>query len=235
MANAAVNGWKERLRIPTYRIGEAASYARVSPQTVSAWHRKDVPSSRAVLSERGNSGSLSFLQLIEMAVVAQMRDAGVKLPEIRAAREDMIRETGLDFPFARLKFKHDGADIFRDVEGDLGQVLTDRLLAHNHGGQYVWADFIQNTLSTFNYDDDGIAVSWRVAGADKEIEIDPRLSFGSPQIHGVKTGIIKSRFVVGEEVDEIAEDFDIECRHVVEALIFEGLEGANPRISKWIN
>ncbi|AKO98434.1 hypothetical protein MALG_03290 [Marinovum algicola DG 898] len=227
--------WKNRLTIPTYRIGEAACYARISPQTVSAWHKSRGKDARSTLSEKEPNRALSFLQLIEMAVVADMRRAGVKLKEIREAREDMIRETGLAYPFAQLKFKTDGADIFREVEGPLGDVLTDRLLAHNHGGQYFWTAFIQRKLEAINYDDDGTAISWKVAGSDKEVEINPKLSFGAPQVGGVKTSLIKTRFAIGEEVDEIASDYGLEEGQVIEALLFERIFPEDRRLSRWIN
>jgi len=94
---------------------------------------------------------------------------------------------------------------------------------------------LSSRFKQFNYDADGSVDRWKVAGADKDIEIDPRLAFGAPQIDGVKTSLIKGRFVIGEEVDEIAEDYAIDEGQVVEALLFEGLERSDPRISRWIN
>ncbi len=227
--------WKDRLIIPSYRIGEAASYAKISPQTVAAWHKKKGAKSSSVLSSRKAKEGLSFLQLIEVAVVAEMRKLGVKLPEIERARKYFKETTGLDYPFAQLRFKTDGADVLSDIEGAVGRVLTDKVLAANHQGQYIWTEMLSSRFKEFNYDDEGAVIAWKVAGEDKQIEIDPRLAFGAPQIRGVKTSIIKSRWASGEEVDEIAEDFSLSELQVVDALLFEGMEGSDPRIARWLN
>lgn len=225
--------WKRRLAIPAYRVGEAAAYAHVSPQTVAAWHKKKTKA--PVLSERKEREGLSFLQLIELAVVADMRKLGVKLTEIDRARKYFKETTGLEYPFAQLRFKTDGADVFSEIEGPLGSIVEDKLLAGNHQGQYTWKEMLQAKLHEFNYDDQGSVVAWNVAGVNKDIVIDPQLAFGAPQIHGVKTALIKSRWESGEEADEIAEDFGLAPQHVIEALLFEGLEPGDPRLARWMN
>lgn len=235
MSLASQEFWKQRLTIPAYRIGEAASYARISPQTVAAWHRHRYANAHAPLSEKEDREGLSFLQLIELAVVAEMRRLGVKLAEIARARDYLKRKTGLDYPFAMLKFKTDGADILHDVEISLGKTVTDKLLASNHSGQYVWTEMLKNRFREFDYGESDAVMRWKVAGPEKDISIDPKLAFGAPQVSGVRTTAIKSRWTSGEEADEIAEDFGISVHQVVEALIFEGMESSGPRISKWIN
>lgn len=225
--------WKKRLGIPAYRVGEAASYACLSPQTVAAWHKKKTKP--PVLSERSERQGLSFLQLIELAVVSEMRKLGVKLSEIDHARRYFKETTGLDHPFAQLKFKTDGADIFSDIAGPLGTVIEGKLIAANHGGQFVWREMLSSRFKEFNYDDDGSVIAWKVAGIDKDISIDPKLAFGAPQICGIRTALLKSRWMSGEEVDEIAEDFSLTTQQVMEALLFEGLEPGEPRLARWMN
>ena len=53
--------WRRRVYLPTYQIGEAAKYAHVSKQTVTAWHRDDDRAS-LTLSHRGDGDALSYLQ-----------------------------------------------------------------------------------------------------------------------------------------------------------------------------
>jgi DNA-binding transcriptional MerR regulator len=80
--------WRRGLTLPSYQIGEAARYAGISPQTVTAWHGGD----KATLTTKDQRAALSYLQLIEVAVVAAFRKAGVTLKEIRAAREYVAKE-----------------------------------------------------------------------------------------------------------------------------------------------
>src|SRR5215472_14105133 len=75
--------WRRRLFLPAYQIAEAANYAQISPQTVVTWHKIEA----ALLRERDKRAALNYMQLIEVAVVAAFRKAGVSLKRIRAARE----------------------------------------------------------------------------------------------------------------------------------------------------
>ena len=79
--------WKSRLFVPNYRIREAARYAHISPQTVASWHGTPGANRRGTLSSKERGAALSYLQLIEVAVVASFRKAGVSVKKIKAARE----------------------------------------------------------------------------------------------------------------------------------------------------
>ena len=110
MIQANAEPWKRRLYIPNYQVREAARYAQISPQTVTAWHKR-------ILSEKEKRAELSYLQLIEMAVVAAARKAGMKLKDIEAAREYASTKLRSEFPFAEYEFKTDGKHLlFDDME-----------------------------------------------------------------------------------------------------------------------
>ena len=235
MGTAHSDFWRSRLTIPAYRVGEAASYVRTSPQTVAAWHRRSHAARSAVVSDKEKGEGLSFLQLIEVAVVAEMRRVGVKLGEIARARDYFIKTTGLIYPFAQLKFKTDGADVLRDDDSPVTDGAVERMISANHNGQYIWTGVLSVRLTEFNYDESGSVETWHVAGNEKPIVIDPRVAFGAPQIKGVRTRTIKAQWVSGLEVDEVADDYSIGEVDVIEALLFEGIVRENPRIAKWIN
>ncbi len=235
MGSVHTDFWRSRLTIPAYRVGEAASYVKISPQTVAAWHRRSDTVGSQIVSEKDKGDGLSFLQLIEVAVVAEMRRIGVKIREIALAREYFVRTTQLSHPFAQLKFKTDGADIFKDIDGLFVDSSADKMISANHNGQYIWAGALSVRLTEFNYDDSGSVTTWHVAGSQKPIIIDPRVAFGAPQVKGVRTRIIWNRWISGLEIGDLADDFSIEEGEVIDALLFEGIERENPRIVKWIN
>lgn len=235
MGTAHTDFWRSRLTTPAYRVGEAASYVRTSPQTVASWHRRSHGARSAVVSDKEKREGLSFLQLIEVAVVAEMRRVGVKLGEIARAREYFIMTTGLIYPFAQLKFKTDGADVLRDDDSPISDVAVEKMISANRNGQYIWTGVLSVRLKEFNYDEAGSVRTWHVAGYEKPVVIDPRVAFGAPQVKGVRTRAIKAKWVGGLEVDEIADDYAILAVDVVEALFFEGIFRENPRLAKWIN
>lgn len=102
--------WRRRLFLPAYQIAEAADYAQVAPQTVIAWHKIEA----ALLRERDKRAALSYMQLIEVAVVAAFRKAGVQMKHIRAARAYAAQQLKSEYPFAEYRFKENGKRLFLD-------------------------------------------------------------------------------------------------------------------------
>jgi len=216
VANTGTEGWRTRLNIPAYQVGEAARYAQVSAQTVLAWHKSN---DRRVLSEKQDRERLSYLQLIELAVVAAFRNAKIPLPGIRAARDYMMHELKSKHPFAEFSFKRHGKSLFTEFEDAGGK----KLLKVTQAGQLTWQEIVGPVLQEFEYEREGVAIRWHVAGPSSPIIIDPRLSFGAPTVNGVPTWILKGRFDAGENDSAIAEDFGIDVPSVREALRFEGV------------
>ncbi len=85
--------WRNCLRIPAYRVSDAARYAGVSTQTVSYW-QKLRRGGAPVLTKRLEGTALSYLQLIEVGVVSAMRRSGVKLRIIEATRKYLSENMG---------------------------------------------------------------------------------------------------------------------------------------------
>jgi uncharacterized protein (DUF433 family)/DNA-binding transcriptional MerR regulator len=225
--------WRTRLELPAYRVGEAASYAKISPQTIASWE-KTYNHKPSVVSRRSKREGLSFLQLIEVAIVAAMRKEGVKIDRIRSARDYFSKTLDSAYPFAQARFKTDGVDILLDFEGPDSGVLKDRLLVANANGQLIWTEVLQRTLKEFNYDPNGGVIAWLVNGVNSEIVIDPKISFGSPTIHGIMTRAIKNEWALGQAVDAIADDFEIQPSQVIEALEFEGMNVEEEK-SRWLH
>ena len=224
--NRDAEPWRKRLHIPAYQVGEAARYAQISAQTVVAWHKI----AQRVLSEKRHGERLSYLQLIELAVVAAFRKAKFSLSEIRAAREYVQVSLNSTHPFAEYKFKRYGKSLFTEFEEEGG---VRRLLKANQAGQLAWKEIVGPVLEEFEYEHEGVAIRWHLAGPSSPIIIAPRVSFGSPAVKGTPTWIIKGRFDAGESDKEIAEDFNLGVSAVREALKFEGVLPGQQK--KWIH
>ena len=214
--------WRSRLFIPNYKIRDAARYAHLSSQTVANWHTRPGSNKKATLSTKATGAALSYLQLIEVAVVASFRKTGLSLKKIKSAREYLGTQLQAEYPFAEYRFKTDGKELWMDyaqIEA-LGGDKT--LLSASQNGQLAWTDII-GKLQEFEYEDDGLAIKWHVAGIERDIVIDPRIQFGAPAIDGVPTWVFKGRWDAGEHLDEIADDFGVPNSAVTQALQFEGV------------
>jgi uncharacterized protein (DUF433 family) len=208
--------WRRRMYLPNYQIGEAAAYAQIAPQTVASWHNLDM----ALLSQREKRAALSYMQLIEVAVVAGFRKMGVPLKNIRATRDYAKSVLRSEYPFAEFQFKKEAKHLFLDST-ELGDVKPGVVVQTDQGGQLAWENVI-GRLEEFDYEnDDGRVLRWHVAGRSSPIIIDPRISFGAPAIKGTPTWIIRGRWDAGESDSDIADDFGISPTEVREALKFE--------------
>lgn len=221
--------WRSRLYVPNFRIREAARYAHLSSQTVANWHGKPGQNRKPTLSVKEKGAALSYLQLIEVAVVASFRKSGVTLAKIKVAREYLSKQMQAEFPFAEYRFKTDGKELWMDYaqfEADSGD---NTLLVASKRGQLAWGDII-GRLQEFDYENDGgLAIRWHVAGRDENVIIDPKIQFGAPSVEGVATWAFRGRWDAGEEIDDIADDFGVSNLDVLAALRFEGVDAAGGR------
>ena len=212
--------WKRRLLLPAYQLKEAAIYTRTHVNTASYWLRSTHP----VVPGAQPRAALSYFQLIELAVVAAMRTAGVTLQKIRGARDYAATNLGFEFPFATLAFKTDGQSVLLDFES-FDQSTKGKFIVADKHGQYAWKEVIGERLTEFEYDShSAIAIRWHLAGRESSILIDPQISFGAPTIQGIPTWAIRGRWEAGEEKKDIAEDFGLKPADVRSALHFEGVE-----------
>jgi uncharacterized protein (DUF433 family) len=209
--------WRRRLYLPSYQIGEAASYAKISAQTVVAWHKFE----RALLSQREKRAALSYMQLIEVAVVAAFRKSKVPLKRIQAARDYAKRVLRSEYPFAEYRFKEEAKHLWLD-SGQIPDLHEGTVIQADQEGQLAWEEVI-GRLQEFEYEHEGIVLKWHVAGLSSPIIIDPRISFGAPTVKGTPTWVIKGRWDAGESDSDIADDFGIQRDEVREALKFEGV------------
>ncbi len=192
-SSSRADPWRRRLYLPNYQVAEAARYADVSPRTVVDWHKDG---ERKTLSAREKRASLSYLQLIEVAVVATFRKAGVPLKRIKAAREFVAKQLESEYPFAEYSFKTDGKSLFMDYAQVDGAKGRGKLLRPDRSGQLAW-DIIIGRLSEFDYERKGIVVRWHLVGPKSAIIIDPRVAFGAPTVRGTPTWVVKGRWDAG--------------------------------------
>lgn len=225
--------WRDRIRLPAYKVSEAARYAQVAYQTVSYWQKLRRGGS-PVLTPREKGAALSYLQLIEVGVVAAMRRSGVKLGTIDATRQYLAEQMGAEFPFTEFRFKTDGKELLMSMKQIDAAAPADVLINPGAGGQLAWNRILESLLAEFEYDFAGDIVRlWKVAGKDQPIRIDPAVAFGAPHVGGIATWVVKDRWAGGENVADIAEDFALDRCHVVAALKFEAVNVDIDRPPLW--
>ncbi len=218
-----------RLTLPAYSVALTSRLTGNHRTTINGWYRgyRTASGNRSprVLGQREKGVRLSYLQLIEVAMVATMRGVGVSLERLRIAHRVLSEKFGKEYPFAELRLKTDGAHIMKDMEKEEGSWVDCLLVASQHA-QIAWADPIRERIREFNYDEIlRIATRWYPRGISGPVIIDPLISFGAPitRIGSIPTAVIGGRFMAKEDVGDIASDFGIPAEMVWGALEFEGI------------
>lgn len=209
---------------PTYTAAETARYTGISPHSVARWRSgytyrtQRGPKRSGPLTGGVSAGFLSFNELLEVAVVAAARTAGVPMKAVRRAIDAAREVYGVDRPLLLTRFMHDGRELFtRELEAE----GVSRYVNLSRYGQVAW-EHIRDVLSDLDYES-GIAVRWWPEGRNAPIVIDPRVSFGRPYVvhKGVSTDAIRGRFLAGESIELIVDDFDLTKEEAEAALRFE--------------
>jgi uncharacterized protein (DUF433 family) len=211
-----VESWRIR---PTYSISQAAKIAGTHPINVRRWlygsnyvHTKMKP----VLGEREEVPVLSFIELAEIIVVSRFRQRHVKLGTLRDAHEYAKRLLRIEYPFAHMILKTDGANVLANFEEEHPKAS---LMALNKRGQLTLPQEVIQALELFEYEAE-FAARWFPAGKHVPIVIDPRYSAGQPSIpdRRLPINILYNRWKAGETIRYIAYDYALPKNVVEEAL-----------------
>ncbi len=216
--------WMRRLWLAAYRPKDVAHYAGLrSSRTIARWEQMTSRYGPATPA-REHDHLLSYMEMIEIAFVSTFRKAGVSLQRIRKAREYAEREWDKRFPFAHLKFKTDGHHVFLDLEKERHDRNTSQIVVASEYGQVAWTNLVVERFSQFTYEHE-LALIWRPQKDESpRVLIDPRISFGRPNIRGVPVEALRDRYLAGETPVEIADDFELELREVEQGIEFTGVE-----------
>lgn len=218
--------WFRRLYLPAYRLSDAARYAGTSAQTLSNWHHRELPRyGFPALPGREQGKPLSYLELIEIAVVATFRKFNVPLSSIATTRHYMAQTFNSEFPFAEYRFKTDGFHLLMNLSEAEPDLETQDLIVGDAGGQIGWNVMMEDRLLQFDYDlRYELALKWFVAGQGSPVVIDPRIAYGAPMVKGIPTWVLKGRWDAGESISDIKEDFGLDEEEIAHGLRFEEID-----------
>lgn len=209
--------------LPAYSIAEAAHYLSVPPATVRYWATGQGPYSALIEIPQSKPALLSFLNLVELHVLAAIRRKhAVPMPKVRLAidylRDSTRNRDDKRHPLINNKLQTDGLDLFIERYGELVNISRD--------GQLAMREVIQAALSRIERDSHGIPIKLypftrsSIDSAPAMVVIDPALSAGRPVIAGtgLATEVIAERYKAGESVIELAKDYERTDAEIEEAI-----------------
>ena len=221
-ASATIDASDARLSRAIFTLRETAGYLSVPKSTIHDWARPGA-GQRALITvfpRTGAQATVPFIGFAEAHVLSAFRRAGVPLQRIRPAVDALSRTIGLDHALASKQLYTDGAEVLYDyaTERDEGELLE---LVVVRTGQHQFSEVVRDYLKRISYGSDGWASRVRLPSYKRaEVVVDPRIAFGLPLvIHGgARVEDLVDRFVAGDSVADIADDFGVPPEEVEDVI-----------------
>lgn len=192
-----------------YDVPEAARLVRVDPETAARWvsmWKEQPPLVRLV-----RPGQLTFLDLISLHVVAELRRRHVPRDQIAGGIQHLVDRLGTRHPLAHRDLATAGASFFARL---------DEWVDAGKGGQGAFEDVVLPLLRPIEYGTEGLAERWR---PHRAVLIHPAVQAGTPCVEDSRTptSLLRALFVQGETAEDLAEDYSLTVGHVEDALDYE--------------
>ncbi len=207
---------------PAYSFAEAAHYLRLPVETLRYWSLGRAGTAPVFRLDGTDREHLSFWNVVEGHVLSGIcRRHGVKLPAVRRALCYVQEHLGIDRPLIHQSFKTDGRSLFVEKYS--------QLIDASRQGQIVMDDLLLARLTRIEWDELGLPIrlypftrspEGQCSGADqpKLVMMNPRVSFGRPNVAGVPTSVIWSRYRAGDSTAHLARDYGLTSEQIEEAI-----------------
>jgi len=202
--------------VATYDFAEVAHYLRLPVSTVRAWVLGQDEFRPIIKPASDSSPALSFINLVEIHVLAAIRrQHRVSMPKVRLALQNL--DLGTTHPLADARFQTDGVDLFVSSLGELVNL--------SQPNQRTMREVIEAHLHRVVWDSDDLPLElfpFTTASLNdrRSVMINPKVAFGRLVIAntGIPTLTVAQRYIEGESVDELAEDYGRQRLEIEDAL-----------------
>jgi len=219
--------------VPSYSAAEAARILDLPFSTVRNWsfgqsgqlHTGQRRRFAAVIPAADTRKRLlSFANLCELHVLSAIRrEHRVSLPTVRKSLDYVRRRLDSDRPLLQREFLTNGVSLFVEHASELLNVSSE--------GQTALRGEFERALARIERDRRGRPIRLfpfsRSRDASEEqpqvVAVDPTIAFGRPMLAraGVRTEVIVSRFNAGDEPADMAADYGVSEKDILEALRYE--------------
>lgn len=165
-------------------------------------------------------------EFVEARLLAEYRDAGVPMVNMRPAVNVLREESGHRYPLAWSAPFLDrvGRELVKRIQDEVGLEGPLQLVVVRNK-QLVLADPAEDFVQSADFEDDRV-VRFHPDDKAPEIVIDPLRGFGEPVVRAVPTEIIAEQANAGDDPELIAEVYELPVEHVQAAIRFERARSA---------
>lgn len=215
--------------LPAYSFREVALNIGVPASTLRAWclGQKNFTRVLNLPDDWTEYHSLSFFNLIEANVIAELRrEHTVPMKRVRAALEFLARNVPVAHPLVE-------KELLVTPNQRVYIVHEGRRIDISAGGQWPLDAVVRNLLRRVHRTKHGILSFFprvplpkRSSMPEEEyapVVVDPEVCFGRPLIAGtaIPTDVVADRYLGGDSIQKMAEDYDLSQEQIEAALRFE--------------
>jgi uncharacterized protein (DUF433 family) len=216
----------ETLNRELYTVTEAARLLGIQPVKLRRWLDGFYVGDRfyepVIRPERTGTNTVTWAEFVEAGFLNQYRTHKVTLQHMRPIIVRMREEFGVPYPLAHFKPIVDTAskELVLRLQEETG-LDEDLVLVRPLGNQLQWAAPVLSFLRQVEFDTQGVAWRFRPLGKESPVVIDPEVSFGIPQVRGVRTESIEESFAETGDIKQVADEWQLTEDEVVAALQWE--------------
>lgn len=206
-----------------YTEAEAARLLGVPPSTLHYWlegGRQGGKTYRPIIREEPKGiKTVTWAEFVEAGLLREYRRGhGVPMADLRDF-VDLLRERfEVPYPLADRRPLTSGKALVFDAQTAAGLGFTHHLVAVA-GEQYFLTPPSDSFLRRVDWDGNQ-AAAWH-PDPESPVILSPTVRFGKPSIGGISTAVIWEQDEAGEDVDSIAETFELGVSDVRWALAYE--------------
>lgn len=204
---------------------EAARLLRVAQSTLHYWldggQQRGKTYPPVIRVEARGERQVTWAEFVEAGLLrSYRRDLQVPMTELRAFIDYLRQEYGVPYPLAHEQPLVSGRSLVLRAQEEAG-LSSDFWLATSAGGQMLLTPPGADFLKRVGFES-GVAASWRPHDdADSPVLIEPLRRSGRPNVAGISTEVIWEHVEAGEDVEEVADAFDLTRQDVSWALAYE--------------
>lgn len=165
---------------------------------------------------------LSFVNLIELMLIARLREQRLSLQYIKKAASILESRFGIKHPFAWSNISTDGYRIFAEMDERGEKSLVE--IGGKNPGHVVFKNVVEQYLKDIDFSaETALANRWYPLGKKKRILLNPSVAFGHPIIEDTRimTRTIVDLSEAGETEKNIANWYELKISDIHSAIYFE--------------
>jgi len=215
------------LQLQLYTVGEAARLLRLSSTKLRRWLEGFTVGGRfyqpVIRPEPTHSDVVTWAEFVEAGFLREYRAKRVSLQHLRPVIDEMRREFEVPYPLAHLKPLVDTSkrQLVLSMQQELNLEDELKLLVRLPGGQLQWAAPVRAFLDKVDFDAKGVVERMHPLGKASPVVIDPEVTFGIPQVKGIRTEAIAESYAEDGSLERAARDWRLSAKEVEAALQWE--------------